>query len=199
MSGLLFGWYFTFSCYKFSKDAAQDTMTGIFLGTAVLFFVVGIVHQACDMQLAAAKTLWCGSGRVGGVWWWWWWGDCFDKGLTATHRGVRWGAASIVSKLQLDHCSGAIPPRPSIHPPTPHCPAPPNHPQGQYRRRRPGAVLHGAADDDGQGHQDARQRLAQRAAQVRAAGGGFCSCVLRVLLLQPPPPPLTHLPSPPHP
>jgi len=59
MSGLLFGWYFTFSCYKFSKDSAQDVMTGIFLATATLFFVVGIVHQACNMGFDAAKTLWC--------------------------------------------------------------------------------------------------------------------------------------------
>jgi hypothetical protein len=67
MAGLLFGWYFTFSCYKFSKDSAQDTMLGILLGTASLFFVIGIVHLGAKLEFGAAKTLWCGARGTAGA------------------------------------------------------------------------------------------------------------------------------------
>lgn len=62
--GLFFGWFYTFTCFRFSKDSAQETLIYILLGSATLYFVIGIVHQACDMSFAAAKTLW-GSTAVG--------------------------------------------------------------------------------------------------------------------------------------
>lgn len=72
MAGLMFGWFFTFSCFKFSKDEAQDMITAIILGTAVLFFIIGLIHQAFNMQFDAAKKLWwvLGAGYRGrcGMW-----------------------------------------------------------------------------------------------------------------------------------
>ncbi|GBF91311.1 DNA-3-methyladenine glycosylase [Raphidocelis subcapitata] len=62
--GLMFGWFFTFTCFKFSTDKAQDSLTAIILSTLGLYFVIGIVHQAANLQFAAAKTLW-GSTAVG--------------------------------------------------------------------------------------------------------------------------------------
>lgn len=58
-AGLVFGWYYMFSCFKFSKDAAQDVMTGIILATVMLYWVVGILHQALNLGPEGAKTLWC--------------------------------------------------------------------------------------------------------------------------------------------
>ncbi|KAI8476873.1 MAG: sugar efflux transporter for intercellular exchange-domain-containing protein [Monoraphidium minutum] len=62
--GLVLGWFYMLNCFKFSKDRAQDLMIGIMLATVMLFWVVGIVHQALRLDVAAARTLW-GSTAVG--------------------------------------------------------------------------------------------------------------------------------------
>lgn len=66
--GLLMGWYYTFSCFKFSKDAAQDALTAIVLSTVMLYWVVGAIHWGAALGPEAARTLWCatqGGGEQG--------------------------------------------------------------------------------------------------------------------------------------
>ena len=60
----MFGWYYLFSCFKFSTDKAQEALMWITMGTAALFFAVGLVHLAAQLPLAAARTMW-GSAAVG--------------------------------------------------------------------------------------------------------------------------------------
>uniref|UniRef100_A0A383V948 Bidirectional sugar transporter SWEET n=1 Tax=Tetradesmus obliquus TaxID=3088 RepID=A0A383V948_TETOB len=56
--GLMFGMFYVLTCYKFSKEQAQDTLRNIFLGAVMLFFVVGLVSQAAKLDTPGLKTLW---------------------------------------------------------------------------------------------------------------------------------------------
>jgi solute carrier family 50 protein (sugar transporter) len=60
--GLLGGLFYTLVCFRFSKAAAQNALTGIALASAALFSAIG----AADMAVAspeASKTIW-GSAAV---------------------------------------------------------------------------------------------------------------------------------------
>ncbi|KAI8466413.1 MAG: hypothetical protein J3K34DRAFT_460906 [Monoraphidium minutum] len=61
MLGFLAGWWYALTCYKFSKDAAQDALAGVILGTGVLFFAVGAAHRGLDAGPQLARTLWGGT------------------------------------------------------------------------------------------------------------------------------------------
>lgn len=56
--GLMFAWYYTFSCFKFSTDKAQDAIMVIMMSQAGLFFLVGLVQWAANVSYASAKTMW---------------------------------------------------------------------------------------------------------------------------------------------
>jgi hypothetical protein len=153
MAGLLFGWYFTFSCYKFSKDAAQDTMLGILLGTATLFFVIGIVHRAAKLEFDAAKTLWCGAGRAGG-------GARCGCGTGFEHSAL--GDSVCLNLQQGGRTQRRLGLPLPLHTHTPAA----TRPQGRHGGGRAVPLLHRAAVDDVQGAAPPGQLLAQRAAVV---------------------------------
>eukprot|EP00882_Tetradesmus_deserticola_P003298 GHRQ01003493.1.p1 GENE.GHRQ01003493.1~~GHRQ01003493.1.p1 ORF type:complete len:378 (+),score=125.18 GHRQ01003493.1:486-1619(+) len=56
--GLTLGMFYVLTCYKFSKEQAQDALRNIFLGACLLFFVIGLVGLAAKLDAAGLKTLW---------------------------------------------------------------------------------------------------------------------------------------------
>lgn len=60
--GVLGGLFYTLTCFRFSKAAAQNAMTAIALGASALFCVVGAADMAV-LSPSASKTLW-GSTAV---------------------------------------------------------------------------------------------------------------------------------------
>jgi hypothetical protein len=58
LPGLVLGLYYVLVCFKYSKEAAQDTLTYILLATCCLIFLVGLLHLSVIKSFADAKTLW---------------------------------------------------------------------------------------------------------------------------------------------
>jgi len=56
--GVLLGLYYVLTCYKYSKESAQDAIIYLLLAVVMLFCTIGIVHMAAIRSLPAAKTLW---------------------------------------------------------------------------------------------------------------------------------------------
>lgn len=56
--GLLLGFFYIFTTYKFAAEKAQDRMRNIFLGFVSFFLIIGIVSLAANMGYAGTKQLW---------------------------------------------------------------------------------------------------------------------------------------------
>ncbi|KAF6244012.1 hypothetical protein COO60DRAFT_1631461 [Scenedesmus sp. NREL 46B-D3] len=56
--GLMFGMFYVLTCYKYSKEQAQDALRNIFLAACLLFFVIGLVSLAAKLDTPGVKTLW---------------------------------------------------------------------------------------------------------------------------------------------
>ncbi|KAF8068188.1 hypothetical protein HT031_001874 [Scenedesmus sp. PABB004] len=61
--GVLFGLYYTLTCFKWSSEPAQNTLRALSLGAVALLYVVGLAGMAAGLGRAGIKTLW-GSACV---------------------------------------------------------------------------------------------------------------------------------------
>lgn len=58
LPGMLLGLFYVLTCYKFSKEAAQDMLRNLLISAIFLYWLMGFVSMAASLSDAATKTLW---------------------------------------------------------------------------------------------------------------------------------------------